>query len=54
MRRSKSSPVICKTCDLPQQQCLDHKPPAIRWCPPGNAENALTHTDWARVGWKTL
>ena len=26
----------------------------IKWCPPASAEGALTHTDWARMGWHTF
>ena len=25
--------------------------PPIKWCPPASAANALTHNDWARLGW---
>ena len=52
MRRSKSTPDVCKICDRSQKQCPGHKPAPIRWCPPANARGALTHSDWARVGWK--
>jgi len=54
MCRSKSNPEVCRICDLPKQQCLGHRPAPIRWCPPGNAEGALTHTDWARISWKAF
>jgi hypothetical protein len=26
--------------------------PPIDWCPSATAEGALTHTDWARLGWR--
>ena len=54
MRSSKAKLEACRICDRPQQQCPGHEPAPIRWCPPANAENAVTHTDWARVDWKTL
>ena len=45
---------VCCTCDLPRQQCLGHERTSITWCPPATAEGALTHTDWARIGWKAF
>jgi len=29
-----------------------HVVPPIEWCPPAAAEGALTHADWARLGWR--
>ena len=45
---------VCCICDQPQPQCLGHKRVPIEWCPPANAEGALTHSDWARIGWKAF
>jgi hypothetical protein len=55
MRKSKAKPEVCRICDPAQQQCPGHEPAVpILWCPPANAENALTHTDWARLGWRAF
>jgi hypothetical protein len=45
---------VCRVCDLPWQQCPRHRRVPIQWCPPAVANGALTHTDWARIGWKAL
>ena len=49
-----TTPKVCGICDLPRQQCRAHKRTSIKWCPPAAAEGALTHTDWARMGWKAF
>ena len=35
-----------------QPRSLGRRGAAIEWCPPATAEGALTHTDWARFGWR--
>ena len=45
---------VCCICNRPRQQCLGHKRVPIEWCPPATAEGALTHSDWARIGWKAF
>jgi hypothetical protein len=55
MAKSKSKKAeVCTICHLPRQQCLGHKRVPIEWCRPAAAEGALTHTDWARIGWKAF
>jgi hypothetical protein len=53
-KSTSKTPEVCCICDLPRQQCLGHKRVPIKWCPPAAAEGALTHTDWARIGWKAF
>ena len=53
-KSTSKTPEVCCICDLPWQQCLGHKRVPIKWCPPAAAEGALTHTDWARIGWKAF
>jgi hypothetical protein len=45
---------VCGICHLPRQQCPGHRPKPIEWCPPAAAEGALTHADWARLGWRLV